>query len=69
MLGHMEKLRYSYHDVMDTDMFLEFSKKVYLKTVAIGPFGEPINQAVQWAAGLAKNEILGLMEILHFGRG
>jgi hypothetical protein len=55
MLGHVEKLRYSDHDVIDTDKFLEFSKKVYLETVGIGPFGEPINQPVQWVARLAKN--------------
>jgi hypothetical protein len=54
MLGHMEKLWYSYHDVTDTNKFPEFSKKFYLETVGIGPFGEPINQPSQWAAGLAK---------------
>jgi hypothetical protein len=69
MLGHVEKLRYSDHDVMDTDKFPEFAKKVYLQTVGIGPFGEPINQPVQWAAGLAKNGILGLLDLPHFGRG
>jgi hypothetical protein len=46
MLGHMEKLRYSYHDVTDMDKFPEFAKKVYLQTMGIGPFGEPINQPV-----------------------
>jgi hypothetical protein len=69
MLGHVEKLRYSDHDVTDMDKFPEFSKKFYLQTVGIGPFGEPINQPVQWAAGLAKNGILGLLDIPHFGRG
>jgi hypothetical protein len=37
--------------------------------MGIGPLGEPINQPVQWAAGLAKNRILGLLDLLHFGRG
>jgi hypothetical protein len=69
MLGHVEKLRYSDHDVTDTDKFPEFAKQVYLQTVGIGPFGEPINQPVQWAAGLAKNGILGLLDLPHFGRG
>jgi hypothetical protein len=37
--------------------------------MGIGPFGKSINQPVQWAAGLAKNEILGLLDISHFERG
>jgi hypothetical protein len=69
MLGHVEKLRYSYHDVTDMDRFLEFSNKVYLHTVGIGPFGEPINQPFQWVARLAKNKIIYLLDIPHFGRG
>jgi hypothetical protein len=54
---------------MDTDKFPEFTKKVYLQTMGMGPFGEPINQPVQWVVGLAKNGILGLLDIPHFGRG
>jgi hypothetical protein len=69
MLGHMEKLRYPDHDMTDTKKFPEFAKKVYLQNVGIGPFGEPINQPVQWAVGLENNEILGLLDIPHFGRG
>jgi hypothetical protein len=60
--------RYSDHDVTDTGKFLEFSKKVYLDTMGIGNFSEPINQPKQWATGLAKTGILGLLEISHFGR-
>jgi hypothetical protein len=44
MLGHVEKLRYSDHDVTKMDKFPEFAKKVYLHTVGIGPFGKPTNQ-------------------------
>jgi hypothetical protein len=44
LLGHVEKLWYSYHDVIEIEKFLEFSKKVYLDIVGLGPFGEPINQ-------------------------
>ena len=68
MLGYVEKLRYLDHDVMDIDKFPEFSNKFYLQTMGIGPFGEPINQLVQWVARLAKNKILGLLDIPHFGR-
>jgi hypothetical protein len=69
MLGHVEKLRYSNNDMMDTKHFPEFSNKVYLQIVGIGTFDESINQPVQWASGLAKNKILGLLEFPHFGRG
>jgi hypothetical protein len=64
MLGHVEKLRYSDYDVIDMENLPEFSKKVYLQIVGIGPFGEPS----QWAVGVAKIRILGLLDIPHFGR-
>jgi hypothetical protein len=31
--------------------------------------GEPINQPYQWATGLEKTRILGLLNLPHFGRG
>jgi hypothetical protein len=37
--------------------------------VGLDTFGEPINQALQWAVGLEKTWILGLLELPHFGRG
>jgi hypothetical protein len=52
LLGWMEKLRYSYHNVTDMDKFLDFENQVYLENVGIGPFDEPIFQLKQWAAGL-----------------
>jgi hypothetical protein len=54
---------------MDMDNFLEFAKKFYLQNVVIGPFGEPINQPVKWVVGLAKIEILDLLDLPYFGRG
>jgi hypothetical protein len=63
----MEKLRYSDHDVTDTDKFSKFTKQVYLDTVDIGHFIEPINQLKQWVAGLANTGIVSLLEIPHFG--
>jgi hypothetical protein len=44
LLGHVENLQYSDHDVIETDKFLEFENKFYLDIVGIGHFGEPINQ-------------------------
>jgi hypothetical protein len=43
LLGHVEKLRYSDHDVTDTNKFLDFAKKAYLDIVGIGHFNKPIN--------------------------
>jgi hypothetical protein len=37
--------------------------------VGLGPFGEPINQPKHWATGLDKTDILGMLDIPHFGRG
>jgi hypothetical protein len=37
--------------------------------VGVDPFGEPIHQPLQWAEGLEKTGILGLLELPHFGRG
>ena len=68
-LGYVEKLKYLDHDVTDMDKFPKFAKQVYLQNVGLDPFGEPIHQPVQWAAGLAKMGILVLLELPHFGRG
>jgi hypothetical protein len=69
LLDYVEKLKYLDNNVMDTDKFLEFVKQVYLQTVGVDPFGEPIHQLVQWAAGMAKMRILGLLDLPHLGRG
>jgi hypothetical protein len=69
LLGCVEKLWYSDHDVTDVDKFREFSKQVYLDNVGIGPFDDPILQPKQWAVGMANTGILKLLDIPHFGRG
>jgi hypothetical protein len=65
----MEKLRYSNHEVTDMEKFLEFVNQVYLDTMGIGHFREPINLPKKWETRLANTRILGLLEIPHFGRG
>jgi hypothetical protein len=69
LLGHIKKLKYSDHDVADTDKFLEFAKRVYMETVGINSIGEPMDQPLCWATGLEKTRILGLLDLPHFGRG
>jgi hypothetical protein len=51
------------------DKFPEFEKQVYLDSMGIGPFSEPIFQPKQWAAELANTGVLNLLDIPHFGRG
>jgi hypothetical protein len=69
LLGHIEKLKYSDHNVEDMDKFLEFAKRVYLETVGINLVGEPIENPLQWVTRLEKIGVLGLLDIPHFGRG
>jgi hypothetical protein len=69
LLGCMERLRYSDHDVADTGKFLEFAQQVYMDNIGTGPFGDPMMQPKQWEAGLENTGILNLVEIPHFGRG
>jgi hypothetical protein len=54
LLGHIEKIKYSDHDVVDTDKFLEFSKRVYLDTMGVNLVGEQIDQSLRWATRLDK---------------
>jgi len=69
LLGHIDKLKYSDHDVADIEKFLELAKRVYLEIVVTNPVGEPIDQPLRWAMGLEKTRILGLLDLPHFGRG
>jgi hypothetical protein len=68
-LGHIGKLKYSDHDVVDEEKFPELAKRVYMDTMGTNLFGEPIDKPLQWATRLEKTGILGLVDIPHFGRG
>jgi hypothetical protein len=69
LLGHVGKIKYLDHDVVDEDKFPELSKRVYMETVGMNSFGEPISHPLQWATMLEKIGILGLLDLPHFGRG
>jgi hypothetical protein len=47
LLGYVEKLKYLNHDVTDIGNFSGFAKKLYLQTVGLDAFGEPVNQPLQ----------------------
>jgi hypothetical protein len=40
-----------------------------MQTIGINRLGEMINQPHQWATGMDKTRILGLLNLPHFGRG
>jgi hypothetical protein len=44
LLGFVERIKYSEHNVMDTENFLEFAKKFFLQTMGMDAFGKLINQ-------------------------
>jgi hypothetical protein len=69
LLGHIDKLKYSNHDVANIEKFSEFAKRVYLETVGTNLVREPIDQPLQWEIGLEKIGILGLLDLPHFGIG
>jgi hypothetical protein len=69
LLGLIDKLKYSDHDVADPDKFPEFAKRVYLDTVGTNLVGEPIDQPLQWETWLGKTRILDLLDVPHFCRG
>jgi hypothetical protein len=68
-LGHVEKLKYSDHNIAYEDKFLELAKRVYMETVGMSRFGELLDHPLQWETGLQKTGILGLVDLPHFGRG
>jgi hypothetical protein len=69
LLGHIDKLKYSYHDVANIEKFPEFVKRVYLEIVGINLIGELIDQPLRWKKGLQKTWNIGLLYLPHFGRG
>jgi hypothetical protein len=69
LLGHIGKLKYSYHDVADEAKFSELSKRVFIQTIDTNRVGKLIEQPLQWVVGLQKKGILGLLDLPHFGRG
>jgi hypothetical protein len=55
LLGCMEKLKYSDHDVADTGKFPEFAQQVYMDNIGTRPFGDPILQPKPWEVRLGQH--------------
>jgi hypothetical protein len=64
LLGHIRKLKYLDHDIVDENKFLELAKRVYMETVGTSRFGELFDQPLQWATRLQRTIILGLVDLL-----
>jgi hypothetical protein len=44
LLGHIRNLKYLDHDIADEDKFPELAKRVYMETMGMSRFGEPLDQ-------------------------
>jgi hypothetical protein len=69
LLGHVGKLKYSDHDISDQAKYPKLVSRVFMYTIIINQLGETIIHPHQWAAGLDRTGILGLLKLSHFGRG
>jgi hypothetical protein len=69
MVGGVDTIRYSNHDVADVVKFLYLVPKNYLESKGEGPSGAPLLELAQWILGLYNTSIVNLLHIPHFGRG
>jgi hypothetical protein len=68
MLGEIESLRYSNHNLSDANKFPELATQNYLRTVMrLGSLVMTL-ESKEWVTGLQRAGILNLLEIPHFGR-
>jgi hypothetical protein len=69
LLGHVEKLKFSNHDVADERKYPDLAPQVVSETIVMNPLGGTITKPRKWEARLDRTRILGLMKIPHFGKG
>jgi hypothetical protein len=69
LLGHVGKLKFSDHDVVDEIKYLELAPQVFMETIVVNRLGGTITKPRKWATRLDRTRILRLLNILHFGRG
>jgi len=68
-LGHVGKLKFSDHDVVDERKYPELAPQVFMETIVVNPLRGTITKPHKYAAGLDRTRILGFLKIPHFGRG
>jgi hypothetical protein len=69
MVGGVDTIKYSNHDVADAVKFLDLVPQNYLESRGEGPSGVPLLEPVQWILGLYNMGIMNLLDIPHFGCG
>jgi hypothetical protein len=69
MVGGVNGLKYSDHDVLDATKFLDLAMQSYLESRGEGPSGMPLLEPAQWILGLYNTGIMNLLDMPHFGRG
>jgi hypothetical protein len=69
MVGGVNTMKYSDHDVADTIKFLDLSQQNYMESRGEGPSGAPLLEPAQWILGLYNTGIMNLLDIPHFGCG
>jgi hypothetical protein len=69
MVGGVDTIKYSDHDVADAVKFPDLVPQNYLESRGEGPSGTPLLEHVQWILGLYNIGIMNLLDIPHFGHG
>jgi hypothetical protein len=69
MVGGVNSLKYSDHDVSDAIKFPDLAAQSYLERRGEGPSGAPLLEPAQWILGLYNTDIMNLLDIPHFGHG
>jgi hypothetical protein len=69
MVGGVDSLKYSDHDVSDAIKFPDLAAQSYLESRGEGPSGAPLLEPAQWILGLYNTDIMNLLDIPHFGHG
>jgi hypothetical protein len=68
MVGGVDGLKYSNHDVSDVIKFLDLGAQSYLESRGEGPSCAPLLEPAQWIMGLYNTCIMKLLDIPLFGR-
>jgi hypothetical protein len=69
MIGGVNIMKYSDHDVEDTIKFLDLAQHNYMESRGEVPSSVPLLEPTQWILGIYNIGIMNLLDISHFGRG
>jgi len=69
MIGGVNTIKYSYHDIANIVKFLDLAQHNYMESRGEGPSRTPLLEPTQWILGLYNIGIMKLLYIPHFGHG